>query len=719
MSRFEFDCFEFASEDRLLRKNGQLVPLTPKAADLLMLFVEHPQTVFSSEDLKKRVWPTTYVADTNVTFQLNAVQKALGKRPNGEKYIKNFPKRGYQFVAPVQERCPIPTHMLVTPAALDQSLSLKNRCGPVEGVTDQPRSVWSSKGYRVLCVAGAAFVVAFAVMLAKRLAPPPGVWVARYDPLTNDGLQKTDRGLLLTDGVRVYFQERSLTGWNMAAVSITGGATEPIRLPVGFRDIHDLSPNTSELLASRSASDPEGDELWVVPLLGDSPSRITGVRAHSATWSPGRKKIAVALENALYVVKADGSDRRKIAEVSGQVDWPRWSPDEKTIRFTEETRPKNGDILDALWEVGADGAHQHRLLQGWNDSSAECCGVWTPDGKLFVFQATREGRTDLWALPERRGFFGIKSDSPVRLSSGSQSFSYPVITADGKQILAFGTERRGELVRYDIRLRGFVPALGGISATWVSFSPSGHSVAYIKYPELTLWRGASDGSEKSQITFSPFQADGLSWSPDEKQLAIRGRTAGGPWRIYLVPSTGGAAEELIPGESNQGIPTWSADGSRIAFGDIPAVHGKASGKEAIHLLELRNHTVSDFPGSQGLWTVRWSPDGRFLAALAIEGERLMLYDFTMRKWRATQAGNVNNPTWSLDGKYIYFDTEETDRALRRLRVADRHVDQLVSLQAYPTLAWWWSGVAPDNSPLILRDLGSTEVYSLLLATDDH
>ena len=248
----------------------------------------------------------------------------------------------------------------------------------------------------------------------------------------------------------------------------------------------------------------------------------------------------------------------------------------------------------------------------------------------------------------------------------------------------------------------------------MSFSKSGRSVAYIDYPDLTLWRANSDGSEKTQITFSPLQVEGFSWSPDEKWLALRARAPGENWMIHLVPSQGGDVQLMTPSEAEQGIPTWSADGRSIAFGDVPSTFGKASGTEVIHILDVNTHKLSELPGSRLLWSTRWSPDGKSIAALTIKDQRLMLYDLTTKKWRSTQAKDVNNATWSNDSKYIYFDTEGSDRALRRVSMADGHVDQLASLHTYPNLAYGWSGVTPDNSPLILRNLGTYEIYSLAL-----
>ena len=308
-----------------------------------------------------------------------------------------------------------------------------------------------------------------------------------------------------------------------------------------------------------------------------------------------------------------------------------------------------------------------------------------------------------------------RTDRAVIRASG---FYFPLASPDGKQIFAVGVLARGKLERYDFRSREFLPFLNGIRAMWVTFSPSRRSVAYVDYADRTVWRQNLDGSKKKQITFSPLEVEGLSWSPDGKWFAMRAHRPGEPWRIQLVPADGGQPTEIVPGQGEQAIPSWSADNKRIAFGDVPQNIGKASGHEVIHVLDLSTRTLVELPGSRGLWTARYSPDGRYLAALTVEGERLKLYDFATKKWRATQADHIKNPTWSIDGKYIYYDTEtyvgHENRTLCRVRVADGRVEQLVSLQGHAILDATWTGVTLDNCPLILSDAGSAEIYSLVL-----
>ncbi len=86
----------------------------------------------------------------------------------------------------------------------------------------------------------------------------------------------------------------------------------------------------------------------------------------------------------------------------------------------------------------------------------------------------------------------------------------PIPSRDGKQIFAIGAKQRGELVRYDVNAKQFVPFLFGISAFDPTFSRDGKWVAYTSYPDHMLWRSRSDGAERMQLTYPP-GAGGLSF----------------------------------------------------------------------------------------------------------------------------------------------------------------------------------------------------------------
>ncbi|HKV92440.1 MAG TPA: hypothetical protein VJW20_07835 [Candidatus Angelobacter sp.] len=564
-----------------------------------------------------------------------------------------------------------------------------------------------------LGLAALAIAAVTAVLVVRSSGPQ--LRVARYNQLTHDA-RNTIGQPIFTDGARLYYVQKIPQGETLAALAVAGGGTAIIPCQCTNDGVFDLSPSRSELLLGKPTSENAG-ALWAMPLLGGSPRRIGTLEANAAKWSTDGRRLVFALGSRLFVANSDGTEAREVATAPGRVQWLRWSPDNKIIRFTVDNY-SNGEMLEEIWEMRADGTNLHRLLAGWNGLGHECCGVWTPDGEFYIFESLREGQSNLWAVREKNSLFGQQDHSPIQLSSGLQGgYSSPVMSVDGQEIFTIGNAKQGELVRLDSRVKQFVPFLGGISATWVVFSNSGKYVVYIAYPDNTVWKANADGSEKKQLTFSPLQVDGLDWSPDDKWLALRARTPDNPWLIYLVPVERGGPQAqprpLMPGKKEQGVPSWSPDGKTIAFGDVSAVFDTTNGTDSIHVIDVQGRTVTDIPGSRGLWTARWSPDGRSMAALTMVGQRLMLYNIKTKTWRQTEATNVNNLTWSKDSQYIYFDTTVV-RSLRRIHIADEKVEFLADLSLYPDLGWWWSGLAPDNSPLVLRNLDSLNIYALTL-----
>ena len=94
----------------------------------------------------------------------------------------------------------------------------------------------------------------------------------------------------------------------------------------------------------------------------------------------------------------------------------------------------------------------------------------------------------------------------------------------------------------------------------------------------------------------------------------------------------------------------------------------------------------------------------------------MLYDFHTKKWMERKTAYVGFPTWSRDGKYVYFDSPPpTGPAFFRLRISDGKTEQVASLKDVHFASsdfGNWTGLAPDDSPLVLRDAGSQEIYAL-------
>ena len=95
---YEFGRFRLKVAERVLLREGEIVPLTPKVFDILVMLVENSGQVVSKDDLMKRVWPSTFVEEGNLTQNISLLRKALGESPGGVQFIETVPRRGYRFI---------------------------------------------------------------------------------------------------------------------------------------------------------------------------------------------------------------------------------------------------------------------------------------------------------------------------------------------------------------------------------------------------------------------------------------------------------------------------------------------------------------------------------------------------------------------------------------------------------------------------------------------
>src|ERR1700741_4495807 len=98
---YEFGRFRVKLEDRVLMREQELVPLTPKAFDILLTLLENGGRIVPKEALIKKVWANTFVEEGNLTQNVSLLRKALGESASGAQFIETIPRRGYRFVVPV------------------------------------------------------------------------------------------------------------------------------------------------------------------------------------------------------------------------------------------------------------------------------------------------------------------------------------------------------------------------------------------------------------------------------------------------------------------------------------------------------------------------------------------------------------------------------------------------------------------------------------------
>lgn len=206
---YEFGPFRLDTVEKVLFRDGEPVPLTPKAFDTLVALVQRGGHLVKKDELMKVVWAEAFVEESNLTNNVYALRKMLGQGDNGRSYIETVPKRGYRFTAPVKELPPealvvvekrTVTRVVTEETVADDDSPQKPMISAGEAlVFDQPRIHTGTSKWRWLVVAllslslviGGIFIYrSLTASPALTAAPRPqieSIAVLPFKPLVTEG----------------------------------------------------------------------------------------------------------------------------------------------------------------------------------------------------------------------------------------------------------------------------------------------------------------------------------------------------------------------------------------------------------------------------------------------------------------------------------------------------------------------------------------------------
>lgn len=721
-----------------IRKNGFRIRLQEKPLRVLVLLAERQEQVVTREELKKRLWPDdTFVDfDTGLNTAVSKLRDALCDSADKPRYIETIPRRGYRFVAHV-EVVGSPSSDGASPAPSSPSEILADGAPALHPASIAPpvtltrpnelraeRQASADQQIEKIRSTYAAWIrgtmAAAAVLLVLTvwwLTPAPDPRMTEIFPVTQTGhLDYLVRPA--TDGVRIFYVQRVGDHYDLMQAPANGGEAQKLEGPFPNTLIWDVSPDGSKYLITSFARRGQPSPLWLWPASGGSPVKIGDVVSGSAAFSTDGRQIVYHIDNDLLIANVDGTGVRKLATFREQPDSPVWSPDGRSIRFNlNDPQRDTGEI----WEIAPDGSDLRPVLSHWQETPKQCCGTWTPDGRYFIFVDNSQALSRLYAVREKREWWRRSPRGPFLLAAEATGSWSPLMGHDGTHIYYYGTRIQGDLESLDLGTQQFSAVLKEKNPAMLSVSRDGQWVSYIDFMSGILWTSHFDGSAARQIQLPGIRAEFPRLSPDKSLIAFTGLGDGQPPNAYLVSSGGGTPRPVVP-DSGGGVgdPDWSPDGSRLVVErDLPPTQRQQT-SSMLAFVDLKTSQLTSIPGSENLHMPRWSPDGRYIAAVRENHTELEVFDALSQSWSMLARGtSLSFPVWSGDSADLFYqDALGPGQPLYRVHLATGTRTMVASFQKVldtgvgqcPFVA-----LSPDGAPMVAFDRSYSDIYGARLS----
>ena len=700
----EFGEFRLDAQTRILRRGQDLVPLTPKAFEVLLVLIEKSGQVVAKDELMKAVWPDSFVEESNLTQTVFMLRKALGEIRD-QPYVLTVPGRGYRFVANI-----------IKPQATDGSAAPSSRATLTQNLKAGKTAYdgWLQRfgGFsrRAVLFGTLAVLVAVVALLSLGLRRTKSVpfGTTKTTRLTGDGL--TFKAAISPDGR--YIAYTSL---------VAGEESLRVRRTTTLNDIEIVPPQAVRYIGVTFSPDSETlyyvvrtektdpPSLYRVAVMGGSSEKLKARLDSPVTLSPNGKKFAFVRESesesSLIVadLEAGGEQNLLSRKLPRVLDYPAWSPDGQIIACTDsdsslastkgsDTRVIEIHVADRaertlsahawgyvrqlawlgngrglvmsargqqesgtfhVWFVSYPDGTERKVTEGLNGQQGASVSA---DSRQIVTVEENSFSSSIWRIPAAR------SQDAQLVLSGLSGWSAPVWTRERR--IAFEEELNGRRSIWTVDTQGEDRkqlTLGGNNYDH-SISRNGQKLAWISDRNGTpaIWTMDMDGGNLGMVV----KASGESFpqlSPDGKWIAFTLIGSEHWTTLWRVASGGGQAVELNSRLWQR--PVISPDGKWIA--GFYADHQLSTQKspESIAITGIYGgplRKIFPIPLSVSLAAgIRWSPDGSQLSFVnrGKDGDNVWsfrLNDGSLHKVTQLHGIALISFDWSPDGKQLAF-----------------------------------------------------------------
>ncbi|HZG52290.1 MAG TPA: winged helix-turn-helix domain-containing protein [Pyrinomonadaceae bacterium] len=632
---FNFGNFTLDLGRRLLLRDGEPVPLTPKAFDTLAVLVRRSGHVVSKDELLEEIWTDAFVEESTIAQNVFTLRKALGQHPTGNQFIETVPKHGYRFVADVKAidgvtnaRPEIGQH-----GAAPRNIAVGEKIGDAEisdaeignaetvDAASEDAGASDNEGRDFSTVNVAAGAASNSPTARRRDLHPP------------------------KQSARFNFQTKLLVPvMLLLAVAVAAGVFRFTRINKAASDFATPSPltrttqltNTGQVL--RAAVSPDGkyvayiqsergqESLWVrqvemaggIEIVQPSGDHFVGI-----TFSPDSNSIFYVkygkdlATSGLYQVPVLGGAARKIlTDIDSQITF---APDKRRFAFVlNDLSRKEAHLIIA----NLDDAEQRQLVVypgvHWMTDAAP---AWSPDGKIIIFTAriqTSKSASTTASLVEVQVADGKQTIFKTRQWDAIQAIEW---LADGTGLIVAARDNASLLAHQLWQIDYPGGATRAITKDLNSYSSAGVSadmkslVTILHRRIANLWIAPGDRSSEAVRILSGNSKDlgwtlGVEWLRDDK--IIYGSTASGKEDVWLMNADGSDRKQLTTTAGANFEPTVSDDGRTVVY-----VSKAADATQNLWKMNLANGDRAQL--TNGGFDLRpdISPDGRWVVYMSV------------------------------------------------------------------------------------------------------
>jgi DNA-binding winged helix-turn-helix (wHTH) protein/Tol biopolymer transport system component len=687
---YEFANFRLDLIEKVLLRDGEPVPLTPKVFDTLRILIENAGHLLEKERLMREIWQDHFVEEGNLAFNIKVLRKALGDNAARPHFIETVQRRGYRFIAEVRQR----DESIPPRAAAAETAHLPQ---PAQ----KPYILISIGLLSLISIFGIAFVWVGGSNFFKGGQP-------KFTRLTSSG--KITNAVVTPDGKNIVFSQKEGIGESLWVRKLDSRAQRQILPPQDVEFVGlTVSPDNRFAYFSVFSKNTINLSLARIALENGTTEPLADVESDvSISFSPDGKKFAYTeswtslKETKLKTADADGSNQKILITAKNdrrmfpvfRANPVAWSPDGETIAGVVQVINENDSSYKILLVDPETGVERYLSEKSWyylenivwKDAENLAFIEYEPNSPIRrIWEISRKtGETrqltnDLngyeWLSSSGGNLFTLQKNVFSSIHVGE--FAEATATLQSKQI--FGESSKIENVAWSRAGRIFYNSwTSGKNEIWqigadgaaprqlttdsnltLSFavSPIDDRLVFPTLENGRIRLSAADaaGQNIRQLTDGTLDIE-PSFSPDGKNVLFQ---RGSPATLWGIAADGSQAPSQITGYQATSA-SFSPDGKRIAFHFMdyggPNPHWKLG---LIDRESRRFLNKLDFPIPIFQRKTVWHPKSELLTMVFTSGETsgILLWSVADNKFRTIDnvgAGKINSLAWSADGSRLVF-----------------------------------------------------------------